>query len=165
MDNILEDHDQTLFSPPQGMKAFREKASATVEFPSNLTPMEIQEFLGSAFFNENATLVFHIESVFQPLVFSPAPQTTLGRVDQIDAEAACLNLSFYGAREQGMSRIHAMLHRSDVTLEIQDLDSKNGTYLNGYKLLPNETRVLRDRDELQLGKLRIRIAFQYGSVE
>lgn len=157
--------DQTLSTPPIARKVVREKTTETLKIPSNLTLTQIREFLGSAFFNENAALVFHIDSLARPIVFSPASQTTLGRIDQVDAQAICLNLSSYDAREQGMSRKHAMLHRSNVMLEIQDLDSKNGTYLNGYRLLPNETRVLRDRDELLLGNLRIRIAFQYGSTE
>lgn len=163
MDYNHEELEQTLSKSPMPTKVLTEKTAETLNIPPNLTLLEIRDFLGSAFFSENATLVMHIDS--QPIVFSPAAQTTLGRVEQVDSQATCLNLSAYNAREQGVSRKHAMLHRSDIMLEIQDLDSKNGTYLNGNRLAPNETRILRDRDELLLGTLRIRIDFQYGSTD
>ena len=165
MENNHEDQEPTLYRPPIALRVLREKATATLNIPPNLNPAEIRQFLGSAFFNEHATLILHVESNSRPIVFSPAPQTILGRLEQDDSDAICLNLSSYGAREQGVSRKHAMLHRSKLTLELQDLDSKNGTYLNGYRLAPNEMRILRDRDEVILGTLRIRIAFQYGSTE
>ena len=107
----------------------------------------------------------HVAAASRPVILSPAAQTILGRVEQDDSQVLCLNLSSLGGREQGMSRKHAMLHRSDVTIGIQDLDSKNGTYLNGYMLPAQEIQILRDRDELVLGELRIYIAFQYGSIE
>jgi pSer/pThr/pTyr-binding forkhead associated (FHA) protein len=40
-----------------------------------------------------------------------------------------------------------------------DLDSTNGTYLNGVWMYPNQPRVLRDGDELMLGSLVLRFKF------
>ena len=37
--------------------------------------------------------------------------------------------------------------------------SANSTYLNGQRLLPSEPRILRDNDELRLGRLVIRVTF------
>lgn len=165
MEYNSENHDQTLLTPPFSRSVLREKVTETLKLPPNLDLTEIRQFLGSAFFNANAILSFQMISTAQSFVFSPAPQTILGRIEQDASEAMCLDLTPYNARELGTSRKHAILYRSDFTLEIQDLDSRNGTYINGYRLQANQIQVLRDRDELVLGGLQFRIAFQYGSTE
>ena len=43
---------------------------------------------------------------------------------------------------------------------ILDRGSANGTYLNGERLTPNEPHVLRDGDEIRLGKLVAHIYFR-----
>lgn len=40
-----------------------------------------------------------------------------------------------------------------------DLGSANATYLNGQKLVANQSRILRDGDELRLAKMIVRINF------
>jgi pSer/pThr/pTyr-binding forkhead associated (FHA) protein len=35
----------------------------------------------------------------------------------------------------------------------------NGTYLNGQKLVPYQQRVLRNQDDLRLGRLVLRISY------
>jgi len=40
-----------------------------------------------------------------------------------------------------------------------DLGSANGSFLNGQRLYPNEKRIVRDSDELRLGRLVMRVRF------
>jgi pSer/pThr/pTyr-binding forkhead associated (FHA) protein len=40
-----------------------------------------------------------------------------------------------------------------------DLESTNGTYLNGVWMYPNQPRLLRDEDELMLGSLVLHVKF------
>jgi pSer/pThr/pTyr-binding forkhead associated (FHA) protein len=49
-----------------------------------------------------------------------------------------------------------------MTLTIEDLNSRNKTYVNGRLIVPHQMHMLHDGDELLLGGLHIRIAFQYG---
>lgn len=51
-----------------------------------------------------------------------------------------------------VSRNHASLTRADDEYTIEDLQSRNGIYLNGVKV---HSAVLRDGDELQLGDVFI----------
>jgi pSer/pThr/pTyr-binding forkhead associated (FHA) protein len=54
-----------------------------------------------------------------------------------------------------ISRAHAAIAFDGARFFLQDLGSTNGTRVNGKR----ETRVrLQDGDELQLGKLRLRVA-------
>ena len=43
---------------------------------------------------------------------------------------------------------------------IMDRSSANGTYVNGERLIPNDPHVLRDGDEIRLGKLVAHIYFR-----
>jgi hypothetical protein len=129
----------------------------------HLEQAEIEHLLGSAFFSQNALLVLHfMESGAQPLVLEPAPYTFLGRYAENLPEYCSVDLTTYDARPKGVSRQHALLRRNKMTISIEDVDSTNGTFLNGKKLTPHRPEILRDNDDIMLGALRLRVAFQYG---
>lgn len=71
-----------------------------------------------------------------------------------------LDLSPHGALAMGVSRQHARLLRRFGTVQVEDLGSVNGTFLNGERLLPRQPRILRHDDELMLGRLALRISFE-----
>lgn len=54
-----------------------------------------------------------------------------------------------------ISRYHFTLTHDDGQVYVTDLDSANGTYLDGVKLPTNERRLLLDGDEILIGNLRI----------
>jgi len=68
-----------------------------------------------------------------------------------------IDLAPYSAARHGVSRSHARITYTDKLLRIQDLNSTNGTFLNGLQLQPYNQRLLRDGDQLQLGNLQIRV--------
>ncbi len=70
-----------------------------------------------------------------------------------------IDLRGYGGREKGVSRLHATLHRVNSTLSIVDLNSSNGTFYNGVRLLPGQPRFLQSGDEVCFGNMRFRIHF------
>jgi hypothetical protein len=53
-----------------------------------------------------------------------------------------------------VSRHHAELHLDDDELEVIDLGSTNGTFVNGERLPPNQARKLKPGDEVYFGKTR-----------
>jgi diguanylate cyclase (GGDEF)-like protein len=64
--------------------------------------------------------------------------------------------------EDGVSRKHARLTmRVDGAVEVQDLKSTNGTYVNGDRV---ERMVLRDGDKLQVGPITI-LKFSYDALD
>ncbi len=60
-------------------------------------------------------------------------------------------------RDPTVSRLHARILSEDGDMLIQDLNSKNGTFVNGRRLLPNEKMVIIPDDEIAFGKC----SFQY----
>jgi hypothetical protein len=55
--------------------------------------------------------------------------------------------------DESISRHHALITRTAGSLVVHDLDSTNGTWLNGRRISGNAQ--LRDGDELRLGRLRL----------
>ncbi len=102
----------------------------------------------------------HIRDATDPITFQPPTQTVLGRADTTSTQKPDLDLTPYGALEKGVSRIHAAIFRNDDTLTLVDKGSANGTHLNGQRLVPDQPRVLRDGDEIRLGKLIAHIYFK-----
>jgi pSer/pThr/pTyr-binding forkhead associated (FHA) protein len=90
-------------------------------------------------------------------------EAVLGRADEVSGTSPDLDLTPYNALEKGVSRIHAAIRRGEDTLTLVDLGSVNGTHLNGQRLVPNQPRVLRDGDEIRLGRLVVHIYFRYNN--
>jgi hypothetical protein len=115
---------------------------------------------GTARFAREASIILHIRDANDPIVLTPADEMTLGRADPSSTSKPGVDLTPFGAQEKGVSRMHATIRRGDDTLTLIDLGSVNGTHLNGQRLIPNQPRVLRDGDEIRLGKLVCHIFFK-----
>ena len=116
---------------------------------------------GTARFNpRNRLIVSERDSKDQHIFyFDEIEEITVGRIDPDTGEAPDIDLSPYQASDKGVSRRHVMITRRDTALNIVDIGTPNGTYLNGQRLVANQPRVLRDGDEVRLGHLVLRITF------
>ena len=65
-----------------------------------------------------------------------------------------IDLSRNNAADNGVSRLHARLLYENRTFYIEDMNSVNGTYLNGDPLEPGLKTPLRNADEVRFGRLR-----------
>jgi hypothetical protein len=72
-----------------------------------------------------------------------------------------IDLSEYDAESRGVSRIHLNLFHDpgDSVIRIVDRASANGTFVNGQRLHRNEVRVLRNGDDIRLGRLVLSAKF------
>jgi hypothetical protein len=115
---------------------------------------------GTARFSPESAVLLHVADAADPIILQVMERMVLGRTDASNPRKPDLDLSDYGAMEKGVSRMHATLYRSEDTLTIVDMGSMNGTHLNGQRLAPNQPRILRDGDEIRLGKLVAHIYFR-----
>lgn len=101
----------------------------------------------------------------QLTVESPRTEVVLGRFGDtlgMPREVYAVNLTDFAGYAMGVSRIHASLRPTlDERLEVMDLASSNGTFLNGSPLNPYEAYDVYHGDELVLGQLRIIVNFLY----
>ena len=54
-----------------------------------------------------------------------------------------------------ISRKHLAIHEKNNIVQIKDLDSSNGTYLNGEKITPNRWYILKEMDTLELADYKL----------
>lgn len=115
---------------------------------------------GTARFGEDAAIILRFRDSSESVTLQPARYSVLGRIDTANSQQPDVDLTPYGALEKGVSRIHAAITRSEDTLSLVDLGSVNGTHLNGQRLIPDQPRVLRDGDEIRLGRLVAHVFFR-----
>jgi pSer/pThr/pTyr-binding forkhead associated (FHA) protein len=86
----------------------------------------------------------------------------IGRTDPKATRVPDVDLSRVNGLERGVSREHARIDllEDSNTLILTDLGSRNGTFLNGQQLQPHKACVLRDGDDVQFGRVFVRISFR-----
>jgi pSer/pThr/pTyr-binding forkhead associated (FHA) protein len=114
---------------------------------------------GTAQLGNERLLLLHLRGYDQPVVVRLTDHLVIGRTNSETGETPEVILDDFGAKEQGVSRRHAILLNEDNAVKVMDLGSANATYMNGQKLIAHQARILRDGDELRLGNLVIRITF------
>jgi pSer/pThr/pTyr-binding forkhead associated (FHA) protein len=103
-------------------------------------------------------LALLISGAPQAVILEGRAEYVLGREGQ-DQVVPEVNLNQYGAREKGVSRVHAALRRDRNQVLLIDLGSTNGTRLNGQVLTAHQAVKVENGDEIRLGKLLLKINF------
>jgi hypothetical protein len=114
---------------------------------------------GSALLHEHMMAVLRLASTGDAIPLETLNRVVIGRRETGSLQQVHIDLTAYHAREMGVSRRHAVIYRMKHSLFMEDLNSANGSYLNGQRLLPGQPRLLRNGDELRLGKLCCYIEF------
>lgn len=124
-------------------------------------PLTVDDRLGEAYFPHGATLVMEVRGAPPLLISIPAHgEIVIGRSAPDSILIPDVDLGRVRGHKLGVSRVHASIKRDGNTLVITDMDSKNYTFINGKRLLPNEVRVLRHGDEVRFANLIALIKFE-----
>jgi CheY-like chemotaxis protein len=83
----------------------------------------------------------------------------IGRADPGRGILPAIDLGTHGGQYKGVSRQHAMLTIKDNRINIRDLNSVNGTRMNGFLLAPTSDYRLRHGDELDIGQMKLQVRF------
>ena len=138
----------TLFLKP------RRKPSGDDEKPKPVTA-ELKE----GQFPRGGTLRLIAEDPHRVMSVRPDHDMLIGRRDST-LKQPDVDLSLWGGFYQGVSRRHAKISlSSESVLEITDLASANGTFINGKRLKPFIGYPLKDGDSLIIGKLPVKVDF------
>jgi hypothetical protein len=108
-------------------------------------------------------MAFFLFGKTEPLAVYDDDIIYLGRLDKDSKETneAFVDLTLAAGFTQGVSRRHAMIQRQDNRVEIMDLHSSNGTFLNGNRLLPSKFYELKSGTVIQLGRLKLIAIFSW----
>ncbi len=81
----------------------------------------------------------------------------LGRSDENSDFLPDVDLANYSARDRGVSRRHVAFVRYLGRLNIIDLNSVNGTFLNGSRILSDNPHPVSAGDEIRVGTLTLKV--------
>jgi pSer/pThr/pTyr-binding forkhead associated (FHA) protein len=143
-----------------GRPAHHDNVDVTETYPiEEEIAAQIKASFGSALLHEHVEAVLRIAESGAAVSVEHRPRVVIGRSDSSSSNPIQIDLKPYEARALGVSRRHAMLFRMKNALYIADLESSNGTYVNGERLTPRQPRLLHSGDEVSFGKLRCYIEF------
>jgi pSer/pThr/pTyr-binding forkhead associated (FHA) protein len=103
------------------------------------------------------SIKFRIEGEELPLTLVPAQRAMMGRQAPFMLQVPDVDLTDFSAAEHGISRVHAVVDCTRTGLQITDLDSRNGTFVNGEKVHPFNAHILRHGDTVRLGSLSLEV--------
>ncbi len=115
---------------------------------------------GTDSLSSEGVLILQVGEGSAPILVQMRTDVILGRLSQSDDKSTYLNLTPYGADDAGVSRRHARLMREGQAVYLTDLNSTNGTRLNGEPLPASVEKRLRDGDEIMLGRLKVYAFFK-----
>lgn len=154
-----ETHNDTASQAPENVR--RAPTASTTPFTRNVTvPDDLQREinLGETGIGTAPSIALSIAGkLLKPLSIEEDKPIVLGRADPLRDSRPDVDLTPYDAAQHGVSRRHARIVYRDNLLRLEDLNSMNGTFLNGMQLQRHDQRILRSGDHIQLGSLRIRL--------
>jgi hypothetical protein len=118
------------------------------------------ESAGGATFTEDMVLRVEIEGGTTPMMVYPKNEIIMGRRDPNTGGMPDVDLTSYAGYRMGVSRRHAAIRLQEKQLNLSDLGSSNGTFLNGTRLNAHRPYQVRDGDEIRLGQMVLRVYFQ-----
>ena len=95
----------------------------------------------------------------EAILLKPEAKNTLGRRDPDRDLFPDVDLTPFNAMEKGVSAMHAVIDHDSESVQITDMGSTNGTYINDRWLNPNQAYILHSGDEIRFGRLVARIRF------
>jgi len=105
----------------------------------------------------DCVLALHIVDSGDIIHASGGKDFTLGRSTTGQSIIPDIDLTPYQAYEAGVSRLHATISIKGSQVTIMDLESANGTRINGNPIEPHAEHSLMHGDILTLGKIKIQI--------
>jgi pSer/pThr/pTyr-binding forkhead associated (FHA) protein len=117
---------------------------------------EVETALGTGYLSPNSRLVLRVRGTDAVFTINPDErgEIVLGRHDPDLNLSPHIDLRDFGGMEKGVSRVHAVIVlRNGLFAELIDKGSQNGTYLNGQRLFAHQGRMLRNGDEIRLGRI------------
>lgn len=104
-----------------------------------------------------APAALEVEGSGQRVPLPAAPQALVGRADPASSHYPEIDLGPFGGLEQGVGRRHLRLFVESGQLMAEDLDSVNGTAINGQRLARRTPVPLRPGDRLVVGRMVLRL--------
>lgn len=151
--------------------ALVEGVSTSTKKISEAEQAEVSKAFGEDVLKQDQTNdVFPVTATLRlEIVGSPMPikvkftksNLTLGRRDPATGALPDIDLAPFAGYRMGVSRRHSEIRRNEEGhLELLDLGSSNGTFLNGQRLPPHTPYRVQNRDKMALGQIVMEVIYQ-----
>lgn len=136
-----------------------DEAGAKLPFTDALTPPSVPILIGQEAnpATEAQEITFLIPSSGRRIEMDLDQEIQIGRADPGAQHYPELDLTEDEGGTHGVSRLHALIRRSDEGIVLVDESSTNGTLLNGYRLPPDLPYPVHSGDEVRFGRLLVHI--------
>lgn len=147
-----------------GTSLLDESESKTIVIDTEIGPTELivaSEFVTTSL-SERSTLIiviYHKGKQETISLDSEEEHHIVGRYDESSNNFVQIDLNPFDARKNGISRLHARLMHIGEQWMIEDLQSSNGTRINGRKLQFGQRYVVRNGDQIQFGGLAVQVYY------
>lgn len=101
----------------------------------------------------NWTIELRFESSDVVLKLNLFDELLVGRTEKHDSAMQGFDLASLNGEEMGVSRRHALLRDEGDYISVTDLNSSNGTFVNGVRIPSNSSQRLNDGDRIHFGHL------------
>jgi len=143
---LLEENPTNIVAIPENTGG---QSSAPVE--------NVESFIDVALIPEEGIGIY-VAGAFKPYYLHIYKELIIGRPAEAALESI-LDLSDLDAANMGVSRRHVMIRRTDSGFEVVDLSSRNGTWLNAERLVPNKSYPFASGSQLRLGRMRLFVIY------
>ena len=115
--------------------------------------------LGTGYLHQSSFVTLDLIDANRQIFQKTVGHILLGRADQEAQWQPTIDLTPYGAREKGVSRVHVDLFFESDQVFVLELGSANGTRVNGRNIEAGHAHQIFNGDLLELGKFRLRVYF------
>jgi hypothetical protein len=127
---------------------------------TNISDEMTEETAQKAFSPPEEGIAIYLRDNPTPIAIPTEGEFLLGRLLTGELDKAFVDLKRYYGYENGVSRRHALIRRTDHGYEILDLGSTNGTYQNNQPLIPKQPYPLESGDRIRLGRMQLFVVFR-----
>lgn len=154
---------QYLFDPNQPADAAPKPPVETG--PLSLETLDNSDFQAGDTFPSGGLLHLEVGEGTKPIIVGVKDVVLFGRRDAAMGTQPDVDLTPFAGYRMGVSRRHAEIkpEAEGERLNLYDLGSSNGTFLNGDRLISYRAYLLRDSDEIRFGQLAVKVRFLKGS--
>lgn len=124
----------------------------------NAPVQNVESFIDVALIPEEGVGIY-IAGAYKPYYLHIYKELVIGRQAEAPLESV-LDLSDLDGFNMGVSRRHAMIRRTASGYEVVDLASRNGTWLNAERLVPNKPYPFASGSQLRIGQLRLLVVYR-----
>jgi len=122
--------------------------------------VQIKSFIDPEWIPENG-IGIQVAGETQPIYVPVRNELVIGRtVEYTSPTDDFLDLSNLNAGNLGVSRKHVMIRQTESGYEVMDLTSRNGSWLNNKRLVPNRAYPLKSGSILRIGHMHLLIMYR-----